>query len=48
VVAGLQGALAWRTPPAVRLSELGPDAAVRGAALLAARSAGIEIVVPTP
>jgi glucokinase len=48
VVAGLRGALAWRTPPEVCLSELGPDAAVRGAALLAARSAGIEIVVPTP
>jgi glucokinase len=47
VVAGLRGALAWRTPPEVCLSELGPDAAVRGAALLAARAADIETVAPT-
>lgn len=42
VVAGLRRALAWRTPPEVRLSELGTDAAVRGAALLAARAAGLD------
>lgn len=40
---GLRGALAWRTPPEVRLSELGPDAAVLGAALLAARAAGVDM-----
>lgn len=43
LVAGLRGALAWRTPPEVRLSGLGPDAAVLGAALLAARVAGLDL-----
>jgi glucokinase len=43
LVEGLHGALAWRTPPEVRLGELGTDAAVLGAALLAARAGGLDV-----
>ena len=43
LVTGLREALAWRTPPEVRLSELGTEAAVLGAALLAARAAGVDV-----
>ena len=45
VVEGLHRALAWRTPPEVRLSELGTDGAVFGAALLAARAAGLDVLL---
>ncbi|KRF34922.1 ROK family protein [Nocardioides sp. Soil805] len=38
VRAGLAEALTWREPPEVRASELGPDAALLGAALLARRA----------
>lgn len=47
VVAGLADSLVWRTPPEVRLSELGPGAAVLGAALLAAELAGLTEQVVT-
>ncbi|WP_181311972.1 ROK family protein [Nocardioides campestrisoli] len=43
VRAGLRAALTWRTPPAVEVSTLGSDAALTGAALLAARAAGVEV-----
>jgi glucokinase len=43
---GLARALTWRQPPAVQVSTLGVDAAMLGAALLAARGAGDRMPGP--